>query len=130
MSEKIREYKDIDIDFLPHPVRKDILKKTGFNAVAQSIRNLILLNHYEKPFHPEIGSNVRKLLFENANPVTAAILEREIVDTITNFEPRVQLKSVIVIDDSQNNGFDIVIEYFQVNVAEPITISLFLERLR
>lgn len=125
-----RTYKDLDLDFSPHPITKDINKKVGVNAVLQSLKNLMYLNHYEKPFHPEIGSNVRKMLFEPIDPVTATILAREIKDTITNFEPRVNVRSVYVIENTDGNGFDVTLEFFLVNSAEPISISFFLERLR
>jgi len=105
-------------------------KKVGVNAIMQSLTNLILLNHYEKPFHPEIGSNVRKMLFEPIDPVVAQILAKEITDVITNFEPRVDLQNVYVVENTDGNGFDVTIEFFMSNVAEPITVTFFLERLR
>lgn len=125
-----RNYKDLDLNFIPHPIKKDVNKKTGTNAVYQALKNLIMLNHYEKPFHPEIGSNVRKMLFEPLDPVTANILAQEIRNVILNFEPRVQLENVFVVENFDGNGFDVTIEFFQKNVPEPITVSFFLERLR
>ena len=77
MAQTNRVYKDLDLNFIPHPVKKDVNKKVGVNAIMQSLTNLILLNHYEKPFHPEIGSNVRKMLFEPIDPVVAQILAKE-----------------------------------------------------
>ena len=61
------DYQDLDLDFIAHPVRKDIVKKTGPDAVARAIRNLVLTNFYDRPFRPYIGSNAQKLLFENIN---------------------------------------------------------------
>lgn len=125
-----RTYKDLDLDFTPHPIKKDVNKKTGTNAIVQSLKNLILLNHYEKPFHPEIGSNVRKMLFEPLDPVTANILAQEIKNVVNNFEPRVKLEQVFVKENYDGNGFDVTLEFFMVNVPNPISVSFFLERLR
>ena len=90
----------------------------------------MLLSHYEKPFHPEIGSNIRKMLFEPLDPITATIISREIEDVITNFEPRVDLKDVIVQENIDGNGYDVTVEFFLLNLEEPIIVDLFLERLR
>ena len=130
MEQQTRIYKDLDLAFIPHPIRKDVNKKTGYNAVIQSVRNLVLLGHYEKPFHPEIGSNIRKMLFEPLDPISASIIAREVEDVITNFEPRVDLDDVIVQENIDGNGFNVTIKFFMLNSEEPITVDLFLERLR
>lgn len=125
-----RQYSDLDLNFNIHPVRKDINKNVDELAVINSIKNLILTNHYERPFRPDIGSNVRKLLFENMDNVTAASLEREIVSTINNFEPRARVSRVDVSPDFDNNGFSVGMEFYILNRTEPITIQFFLERVR
>jgi phage baseplate assembly protein W len=130
MSETSRNYKDIDLDFIAHPITGDINKKTGINAIVQSLKTLFFLNHYEKPFHPEIGSNIRKMLFENIDPVTANILAKEIKINVDNFEPRVSTQNVFVTENYDENGFDVTIEFIIKNTAEPIAVSFFLERLR
>ena len=130
MEQQTRIYKDLDLALIPHPIRKDVNKKTGYNAVIQSVRNLVLLSHYEKPFHPEIGSNIRKMLFEPLDPISATIISREIEDVINNFEPRVDLKNVIVQENIDGNGYDVTVEFFLLNLEEPIVVDLFLERLR
>jgi phage baseplate assembly protein W len=130
MSENTRNYKDVDLDFIAHPITGDINKKTGINAIVQSLKTLLFLNHYEKPFHPEIGSNIRKMLFENIDPVTANILAKEIKITIDNFEPRVSMRNVFVTENYDENGFDVTLEFIIKNTAEPIAVSFFLERLR
>ena len=89
-----RQYTDLDLFFGRKSVSKDINKVTDVQAVKRSIRNLVLTNHYEKPFHPEIGSGVRDMLFELMTPLTAHILTRKIEDVIENFEPRARLISV------------------------------------
>ena len=126
----VRDFKDLDLNFTIHPVKKDINKNIGTMAIVNSIKNLILTNHYEKPFHPEIGSNVRRLLFENLDTVTAAAVEAEIRTTITNFEPRVNITTIQVLPDYDKNGFKVYLEFTVVNLTTPVTINFFLERIR
>jgi phage baseplate assembly protein W len=125
-----REYKDLDLNFNIHPIRKDINKLTGEMAVINSIKNLILTNHYEKPFQPDIGSNVRKLLFETMDNITSSALEREIIQTIENYEPRVSITNISVTPKFDENAFSVNMEFFIINRTDPITISFQLERLR
>ena len=96
-------YKDLNLNFGRHPVTKQIQTLTDAAAVKRSVRNLVQIGEYEKPFHPEIASNVRDMLFENMTPFTANALQRHITDVITNFEPRALLTSVEVIPRFDNN---------------------------
>lgn len=125
-----RTYKDLDLLFNVHPIKKDVNKHTAEMAVINSIKNLVLTNHYERPFQPEIGSNVSKLLFEQLDFVTAAALEREIIQTIKNFEPRASVYRVKALPDYDNNGFTVDMEFTIINRTEPITITFFLDRVR
>ena len=125
-----RTYTDLDLNFNAHPVTKDVVKKVGERTITTAIKNLVLLNYFEKPFNPNIGSNVKRLLFEPMDPITTAALQKEIETTITNFEPRAKLRNVYVDSDDDNNGYNVIIEFFIVNRLDPITLSLFLERIR
>jgi len=125
-----RTYKDLDLLFNVHPIKKDVNKHTAEMAVINSIKNLVLTNHYERPFQPEIGSNVSKLLFEQLDFVTAAALEREILQTIKNFEPRASVYRARALPDYDNNGFTVDMEFTIINRTEPITITFFLDRVR
>jgi phage baseplate assembly protein W len=98
--------------------------------VINSIKNLILTNHYERLFQPNIGSNVRRLLFENMDTITATTLENEIKQTIRNYEPRANISVIAVSPDYDNNGFKVYMEFYVVNRTSPITINFFLERIR
>lgn len=126
----VREYRDLDLSFNIHPVKKDINKHVGEMAVINSLKNIISTNHYEKPFNPSFGSNLRRLLFENSNGLTATLIEREISDAIRNYEPRVNLSKVEVFANSEETGFNVSIEFFIVNRTDPISINFFLERVR
>lgn len=125
-----RTFLDLDLNFNIHPVRKDINKFKGEYAIVNSLKNLILTNHYERPFHPEIGSNIRRMLFENVDVIVAAQLEREIEETVTNFEPRAKISKVIAIPSPDENKYSVRIEFFVINNPNPITINFFLERVR
>jgi len=123
-------FSDLDLNFTIHPIKKDINRHTNETAVVNSIKNLILTNHYERPFQPDIGSNVRRLLFENMDTVTATTLEKEIEQTIRNYEPRANISKLNVSPDYDNNGFKVYMEFYVVNRTTPITINFFLERIR
>jgi phage baseplate assembly protein W len=125
-----RTFRDLDLNFTIHPIRKDINTHKNEYAIINSVKNLVLTNHYERPFQPEIGSNIRRLLFENVDTVTAAQIEREITETVENFEPRVQVSKVTAAADPDNNGYKVTLEFFVINNANPITINFFLERIR
>ena len=125
-----RTFKDLDLNFTSHPVRKDVNKYNNEYAVINSVKNLILTNHYERPFRPEIGSNIRRMLFENVDTVMAAQIEREIEETIVNFEPRVRVSKVIAVPAPDENKYNIELQFFIINSPEPITIKFFLERIR
>lgn len=125
-----QRYSDLDLNFTVHPVKKDINKFTGEMAVINALKNLILTNHYEVPFQPDIGSNVRALLFENLDTITASALETEISRTIENYEPRVQIISISVSPDFDNNAFGVTLSFNVINRTEPVTIRFLLERIR
>ena len=124
------DYSDLDLDFIAHPTTKDVVRKTGEDAIKRSVRNLILTNHYERPFRSYLGSNVRKVLFDNINPMTATTLINFIKEVIINYEPRVSLTNVDVSVSTDNDGFDVIISYVILNRSQPVTIKLFLERIR
>jgi len=125
-----RTFKDLDLNFNIHPVKKDINTHNNEYAIINSVKNLVLTNHYERPFQPEIGSNIRKLLFENVDSITSARIEREIQETIDNFEPRVRTSRVTAIAAPDENGYKLELEFFVINNSSPITINFFLERIR
>ena len=126
-----RIYKDLNLNFGRHPVTKQISVLTDAAAVKRSVRNLVQIGEFEKPFHPEIASGVRDMLFENMTPFTANALSRKIEDIITNFEPRALLTSVEVIPRFDENQYEVIVEFFIQNApAELIDLSFTLERLR
>ena len=126
-----RIYKDLNLNFGRHPVTKQVQTLTDAAAVKRSVRNLVQIGEYEKPFHPEIASGVRDMLFENMTPFTASTLSRKIEDTINNFEPRALLAGVEVYPNFDNNTYEVIVEFYLQNApSELVDISFALERLR
>ena len=126
----VRRYTDINLMFTPHPYSKDILTRKNIDAVKTSIQNLILTKNYERPFHPEIGSQVSNLMFELFIPSTIAALKKSIEDTITKFEPRASILDINIIDNSDQNAVDIEVTFSLNNVTSPITVLTTITRVR
>jgi phage baseplate assembly protein W len=108
----------------------DIAKKYDENAIKQSVRNLVMTNHYERLFHPEIGSQVTALLFEPFTPLLEAMLVRAITNTIQNHEPRVELLQVDVKLNPDNNAVFVTIIFRIVNTLKPLTVGFTIQRTR
>ena len=125
-----RIYKDLDLDFQINSATKDIQTLTDIESVKRSVRNLIKLNHYEKPFRPEIGSNLRAMLFENITPQINHAISKQIDLLIKNYEPRCRLVQLNVQPDVDRNGYRASISFFVVNHPERVEVETFLERLR
>ena len=125
-----RVFRDLDLNFAIHPITKDVNIYKAEYAVINSVKNLILTNHFERPFQPEIGSNVTKLLFEPIDSITTQSLKSSIENTINNFEPRVTLSKVTVIAKEEKNAYDVSLEFFIGNNTQPTEISLMLKRTR
>jgi len=130
ISRNVKQYRDLDL-FFSRKSNKDVNKVTDIEAVKRSVRNLVLLNSYEKPFHPEIAGDVRGLLFENMTPLTSAVIARKIQDVIENFEPRARLTGVQAIPDFDRNLYEVTVYFYVVNApTELVEVTQLLERLR
>ena len=125
-----RIYKDLNLNFEKNTVTKDIQKITDIEAVKRSVRNLINTNHYEKPFHPEIGSNLRAMLFENLTPQMNHLISKQIELLLRNYEPRIRLVQVNAHPSYDRNGYLASISFYVLNHHEPVVVENFLERLR
>ena len=125
-----RIYSDLDLDFTRIPVTSDIVKLNDVDSVKRSVKNLIQTNHYERPFHPEIGSDIRGLLFENMTPLTALNLERKVIEVLTNFEPRAKIVNVIAQPQEDANRYHIQISFYVVGISTPVVVETYLTRLR
>ena len=126
-----RQYRDLDLFFVKRSRDEDVNVLSNVTAIKRSVRNLVLTNFYEKPFHPEIGSGVRELLFENANPLTSIAISQAITDVINNYEPRARLNSVTVFDNIDANEYQVTVNFTVVNgPPENVELSLTMELLR
>ena len=123
-------YTDLNLNFAKNPATKDVTRLKDVEAVKRSVRNLILTNRFERPFHPEIGSDIRALLFENMTPVTEQLLTERIADTLRVYEPRAVLNDVVVSGSLDTNTYTATIKFYVREVPELIVVQEFLKRLR
>lgn len=125
-----REYKDLNLNFERNPVTDDVMSVTGVDAVKKSIRNLVMTMTGEIPFLPEFGSRLYRLLFEPIDAITTAMIESELRASITTFEPRVSIRNLVVTPTPDELLYQIDLTLQLVNLPTPITLTLFLSRLR
>ena len=126
-----RVYKDLNLNFTVNPVTSDVTTVTDVIAVKRSVRNLLLTNHYDRPFHPEIGSNIQSLLFENFGPITGNQLSRQIEEVIGNYEPRARVETVECYPVPNTNTYDVRIYFYVENLpAELQEFQTMLEAMR
>ena len=123
-------FKDLNLDFQQNTATKDIQKITDVESVKRSVRNLLSTNHYEKPFHPEIGSNLRAMLFELMTPQMNHVISKQIENLINNYEPRCRLVQVFTQPMFDRNGYSVQISFYVQNYPDPVVVESFLERLR
>lgn len=130
MARNTRTFIDLDLNFARHPVTNDVVRKYDEEAIKAAVKNLVLTQNYERPFHSEIGSQIRGLLFEPATPMLNIMLKRAITDTIINFEPRVNLDDVLVTLSPDNNEVYVSIYFTIINTTRPVQVDLVLTRTR
>jgi phage baseplate assembly protein W len=130
MANLTKIYSDIDFTFTKKPVIGDVALSYDDLAVIRSIRNLLLTKHYERPFNPDIGSNIDAILFEPISPVTATSLEKEVELVIKNYEKRAKLKEITIVPYPDKNAYDITISFYIENATLPTSVTLLLERNR
>ena len=130
MSLIARKFSDFNLDFTAHPVTGDVTKKSDENAIAQAVRSLLMTAFYERPFKPALGCNLKKFLFEPIDNVTTSLIQDEIFQTLTNYEPRVQIQQVVATPNYDEDRYDVSITFFVKNTTEPLTITFFLRRVR
>lgn len=124
-----RDYIDMDLSFTVHPLSKNLSLKKNHNAVKQSVLNLLQLKKGDKPHHPEIYSPVADYLFENMSAATRLVLESEISNYLSFYEPRIDISNVVV-NFPDNNNIEVTVEAVILNTSTPVTINTLIERLR
>lgn len=120
-------FKDISASFQINPLNNDLIAVTNTNAIARSVRNLILTKKGEKPFEPNLGSGVYDLLFENMDKQTASVIRDEIVLVLENYEPRISIIEVLVKPNYDEASMDVTLQYEIVGIDVPtqeLTLAL------
>lgn len=130
MAKNTRVFSDLDFNFTLNPVTHDVARRYDEDSIKTALKNLILTGNFERPFHSEIGSPIKKLLFEPATPMLGAMIKKTIIDTINSFEPRVRVVDVVVVTNPDQYSIDVSIEFVIVNTTAPITLDLTLQRTR
>jgi len=129
-KKSVRTYKDLDLDFTRHPVTNDVVKIEDVDAVKRSVRNLINTNFYERPFHPELGCGVRELLFENFTPLTGIFIRRKVQEVLDNYEPRARVSGISVNEQPDRNAIDVQVNFYVLNLPNPVSVTTTLQRIR
>ena len=126
-------YRDLSLFFTPNPVTGDVTMVTDVQDIKRSVRNLVMINRFEKPFHPEVASHVRDLLFERFTPITFNLLRNRIETVLENYEPRVSVTDIEIDDRGRamdNNELNVRIFFTLKNDPEIQTVDVLLERIR
>ena len=119
-ADTTRVYRDLDLNFNLNPITNDVTSVTEFNAVQRSMKNLLHTNHYDKPFHPELGSAIQHLLFEDFGPITANRMKRAIEEVLSNFEPRIRIVKIDCNPFEDSNDYDIIIHFYVENLPSEL----------
>tara|TARA_Y100000114_G_scaffold83688_1_gene77233 strand:+ start:551 stop:979 length:429 start_codon:yes stop_codon:yes gene_type:complete len=125
-----RVFSDLDLDFQMNTVTKDVPFLKDVEAVKRSVKNLIQTNYYERPFQPELGSNLRAMLFENMTPQISHLITKQIEQLLQTYEPRAEIVQVMTRPNLDKNAYQVTISFYVVNHPEPIAVETMLERLR
>ncbi len=123
-----RWFTDIDINMKNHPITGDVVLKYDLNAIKRAVMNLVLTNHFERPFKPSLGVNLRGMLFELNNAPNRIVLENQIKEMLNKFEPRITVTNVMSTPD--NNLLNVTLMFSVGNNPEPHSLDLILERVR
>lgn len=127
---KKKPWRDFDLNFIPHPVRKDITPLKDDNAIKQAVRNLLVSNFFDRPFQPELGANLKGLLFEPADYITRIDIKDGIHNVLTKYEPRIQLLGINVIDLEEQNSYQITVVFRIKEYDTEESVEIVLRRLR
>jgi uncharacterized protein len=130
LLKQIKQFRDLDLSFRINPFTKDLYLKTDEEAIKTAIKNLIKTKNFERPFHPEIGTQIHSLLFENNSAAVNIAMQRTIIDAIETYEPRVRIVNVSVKETPDMNDYEVNIVFTFKNVDKPITITTLLSRVR
>ena len=128
---EFQTFKDLSVTLKKHPVTDDLVVVKDKAAIVQAIRNLLLTQKGERPFQPDLGSNIYRILFEPLDFVSGALIKQAIFDTLKRYEPRIRVDTVIVNPDFDNSGYEVELSYTIVGRDDqPVNVDFFLESTR
>lgn len=123
-------YSDFFTNLDKHPIKNTLLRKINVDAVKQSIKNIVLTDRGERLYNPTFGGNIRALLFENKTPQTFISIKEQIKDVLEAHEPRAEIIDIVVADTFDDHTVDVSIVFRVINIQDPITLQIILERVR
>jgi phage baseplate assembly protein W len=123
-------FSDIDLKFKQHPLTKDLVPLVDADAVKNAIKNIVLTNKKERRFNPSFGGNVRNYLFENLDFITTEAIKEDIIDLISEYEPRVTNVRVANVSDINKNMLSFVIRYNIKNNIEDYAVDVLIRKMR
>ena len=129
-AKRLEYYSDFMDDFVKHPVTNELVLVTNEDAVAQSLRNIILTDLGEWPFRPYVGSNIRASLFQNYGPFMVEDLTRAISDAIKNCEPRARVQGIQIYENQSSGEVGCNLMFTTINSVDIQKLSLVLKRVR
>ena len=125
-----KSFSDLNLKLTLHPVRKDIMPLKDDAAIKNSVKNILLTNFFERPFQPDLGANLRALLFEPADAITRVAIRDSVKNKLTEKEPRIEDVTVIVENDDANNAYRLTIGFNIKQIEKTETVEIILKRLR
>ena len=124
-------FKDLSVTFKKHPVTDDLVTVKDTAAITQSITALLLTMKGERPFQPNLGCGLQKMLFEPLDYASAGLIKSEIKDTLQRYEPRISIENIRCTPDGDNNGYNVDLSFFVIGRDDtPVAVDFFLERTR
>jgi len=128
---EFQTFKDLSVTFKKHPVTDDLIAVKDNAAIVQSISNLLLTKKGERPFQPDLGSDLTKTLFEPLDYASSGLVRSEVIRVLRRYEPRIRVDSVQCVPEYMNNGYQVELSYTIVGRDDaPVTVEFFLERTR
>ena len=127
---KKKGHRDLDLSLKQHPIRKDINVLKDDNAIKNAVKNLLITNAFERPFQPQLGANLRGLLFEPADAITKIAIKQNVKNVINDYEPRVKIKSIAINDLSDQNAYRLTVKFLIKENDTDESVEILLRRLR
>lgn len=130
LDSRSKQWRDLDLSLVLHPIRKDIVPLRDDNAIRNAVKNLLLTNFYERPFNHSIGANLRALLFEPADAITRMAIKDNIERTLTEHEPRIKILDINVQDLRDENAYSIFVSFLIKEFDREEDVEIVLRRIR